>query len=415
MLNNLNRDIYEIGEVVFNEGDTGDCAYLVEDGIIEIIATVSGQEQRVNQIGRGELFGEVALIDHQPRTATARALEKVVLITIQREMVNELLEKTDPIVRHLLLVILDRYRNKRGISQPQSAAQKVAHAEITHKRNSIHGEATQKLTMANEIGRALLKDEFELYYQPICTLPSGQVAGYEALIRWHHPTKGLVSPLEFLWLAEQTGQIREIGLWTLERACRDWPVLRRSTNFASPFISVNMSPSQLTGDSFVEDVKSIINRYQMPPTELKLELTETVIISNPEIALHLLNQLTGLGSTLAIDDFGTGHSTLDTLNRYPIGTIKVDISFTRTMLTSARSREIVNSSIQLAHSLGMNVVAEGIETEAVSRKLVELGCNYGQGWLFGKPSELKNISMRHTTPTRHLTQPAEKIPQASYF
>jgi EAL domain-containing protein (putative c-di-GMP-specific phosphodiesterase class I) len=180
-----------------------------------------------------------------------------------------------------------------------------------------------------------------------------------------------------------------------------------------------MSPSQLTGDSFVEEVKSIITRYQMPPTELKLELTETVIIGNPEIALHLLNQLTGLGSTLAIDDFGTGHSTLDTLNRYPIGTIKVDISFTRTMLTSARSGEIVNSSIHLAHSLGMNVVAEGIETEAVSSKLIEFGCNFGQGWLFGRPSELKNISALqesgYANSTRHLTNPAEKVAQASYF
>lgn len=392
MLNNLNREIYGAGEIVFKEGDAGDCAYMIEDGIIEIIVTVNGHEQRVNQIGRGELFGEVALIDQQPRTATAKALEKVVLIPIQHKMMNELLEKTDPIVRHLLLVILDRFRNKRGTSQPQSIAQQVKQAEVTSKRKSIHGEATQKLTMVSDIGRALIKDEFEMYYQPICLLSSGQVAGYEALIRWRHPTQGLVSPLDFLWLAEQTGQIREIGLWTLKRSCRDWPILRKSTNFALPFVSVNMSPSQLTGDSFVEDVKSILTRYQMPPTELKLELTETVIINNPDIALHLLNQLTELGSTLAIDDFGTGNSSLGTLNRYPIGTMKVDLSFISMMLTSAQSGAIVNSSIQLAHSLGMDVVAEGVETEDVRKKLIILGCNFGQGWLFGKPSELKNIS-----------------------
>ncbi|MFA5824403.1 MAG: EAL domain-containing protein [Gallionellaceae bacterium] len=394
MLNNLNREIYGIGEIIFNEGDAGDCAYLIEDGIVEILVTIDGREQRVNQIGRSELFGEVALIDHQPRTATARAQEKVVLITIQRQLVNELLEKTDPIVRHLLLVILDRYRNKRGTSLPQSAAQQLDQAEVTTKRNALRSEATQKLTMANDIGRALVKDEFEMYYQPICALSSGQVAGYEALIRWRHPKDGLISPLDFLWLAEQTGQIREIGLWTLERACRDWPVLRKSTNIALPFVSVNMSPSQLTGDSFVDDVKSIITRHRMPPTELKLELTETVIINKPDVALNLLKQLTELGSTLALDDFGTGHSSLETLNRYPIGTMKVDRSFTSTMLTSAQSWEIVNSSIQLAHSLGMDVVAEGIETEEVRMKLLELKCNFGQGWLFGRPSELKNI----TTP-----------------
>jgi EAL domain-containing protein (putative c-di-GMP-specific phosphodiesterase class I)/CRP-like cAMP-binding protein len=392
MLSNLDREIYEAGDVIFKEGDAGDCAYLIEDGLIEIVVTADGQEQRVGQIGKRELFGEVALIDHQPRTATARALEKAVLIVIRRALVNELLEKTDPVVRHLLLVILDRYRNRRGTSQPQTEAQQLDQAEIESKRNSIRGEATQKLTMANDISRALVKDEFEMYYQPICDLPSGRVAGFEALIRWRHPTQGLVSPLDFLWLAEQTGQIRELGLWTLERSCRDWPALRKATNFAAPFVSVNMSPSQLTGDSFVEDVIAILARNRMPPTELKLELTETVIIDKPDVALNLLTRLTEMGSSLAIDDFGTGHSSLDTLNRYPIGTMKVDRCFTNTMLTSAQSREIVASSIHLAHSLHMDVVAEGVETEDVRSKLLELRCNFGQGWLFGKPAELKNIS-----------------------
>jgi EAL domain-containing protein (putative c-di-GMP-specific phosphodiesterase class I) len=390
MLNNLNREIYDIGEIIFKEGDAGDCAYLIEEGTIEISVLVDGQQLNVNKIGKKELFGEVALIDHQPRTATAKALEKSVLIIIQRALVNELLEKTDPIVRHLLLVVLDRYRNKRGNSQPHSTEQQLA--EISTKRNSIRGEATHKLTLANDITRALSKDEFELHYQPICALATTQVAGYEALIRWRHPTQGMMPPLDFLWLAEQTGQIREVGLWTLERACRDWSTLRKTTNTETPFVSVNLSPSQLTGERFVEDVKSIITRYKMPPTELKLELTETVIINNPEIALQLLLQLTELGSTLAIDDFGTGHSSLETLDRYPIGTLKVDRYFTSSMLASAQSREIVNSSIQLAHTLGMDVVAEGIEIEAVRTKLLELGCNYGQGWLFGRPVELKDIS-----------------------
>lgn len=219
MLNNLNREIYDIGEIIFKEGDAGDCAYLIEEGTIEISVLVDGQQLNVNKIGKKELFGEVALIDHQPRTATAKALEKSVLIIIQRALVNELLEKTDPIVRHLLLVVLDRYRNKRGNSQPHSTEQQLA--EISTKRNSIRGEATHKLTLANDITRALSKDEFELHYQPICDLATTQVAGYEALIRWRHPTQGMMPPLDFLWLAEQTGQIREVGLWTLERACRD--------------------------------------------------------------------------------------------------------------------------------------------------------------------------------------------------
>ncbi len=392
MLNNLNRKVYGVGEIIFKEGDDGDCAYLIEEGVIEILVTINGEEQRVNQIGKSELFGEVALIDHQPRTATARAVNQVVLITIQRQMVNELLEKADPIVRHLLLVILERYRSKRGATQSQSAEQQKNRAELAVKNDAVRSEATQKLTMSNDIGRALLRDEFELFYQPICEMKSGDVAGYEALIRWRHPTQGLVSPLEFLWLAEQTGQIREIDLWTLERAARDWPMLRKSTKVTQPFVSVNMSPSQLTGEQFVDEVKMVLARYKMPVTELKLELTETVIINKPEVALQLLTHLREMGCSLAIDDFGTGHSSLDTLNRYPIGTMKVDRAFTSTMLTSTQSAKIVSSSIDLAHSLGMDVVAEGIETEDVRARLLELKCNFGQGWLFGKPTELKNIS-----------------------
>ncbi len=389
MLNNLNREIYDVGEIIFKEGDDGDGAFLIEEGLIEISVMINGVEQQINKIGKGELFGEVALIDHQPRTATAKAIEKTVLVAIQRTLVNELLEKTDPIVRHLLLVILDRFRTKQGHLQQSLTAPRLA--EITSKRNSLRGEATHKLTLANDISRALVKDEFELFYQPICALDSCQIAGYEALIRWRHPIQGLMPPLDFLWLAEQTGQIREVGLWTLERACRDWPVLKKTTKSDLPFVSVNMSPSQLIGESFIEDVKSIIAFYKMPPIELKLELTETVIINNPDLALQLLMQLTELGSTLAIDDFGTGYSSLETLDRYPIGTLKVDRYFTSSMLASPQSREIVNSSIHLAHSLGMDVVAEGVETEDVRRKLLELGCNYGQGWLFGRPAELTNI------------------------
>lgn len=392
MLNNLNRVVFEAGETIFREGDPGDSAYLIDEGNVEILMHQDGKEQRVNQIGKGELFGEVALIDHQPRTATARAADRVVLIPIQRSLVNELLEKTDPIVRHLLLVILDRYRSKRPTETHPTPAQQADQLAVAKKRSSIRGEATQKLTLANDIARALEKDEFELYYQPICDLTTKQIAGFEALIRWHHPMQGMISPLDFLWLAEQTGQIRELGLWTLERACRDWNLLRKRTNHAHPFVSVNMSPSQLTGELFVEDVKRIIAEYGMPPRELKLELTETVIINNPDLALELLKKLTALGSCLALDDFGTGHSGLESLNRYPIGTMKIDRAFVSKMVESEHSRQIVQTSINLAHSLGMDVVAEGIETDDVHNHLLALKCNFGQGWLYGKPKELQVIA-----------------------
>lgn len=392
MFEHLNREALASGEHVFKEGDMGDCAYIIEEGSVQIYVQGEDGERLINVIGKGELLGEVALIDRQPRTASARALQKTVLVIVQRKLMDGLLEQTNPIVRHLLLVVLERFRVTRHQEQNPGMTRREdreGQSNVTARRDSIRGEATQKLTLARDISRALANSEFELYYQPICELSTGLVAGFEALIRWNHPRDGLISPLDFIWLAEQTGQIREIGLWTLERACMDWPELRGRTQYHTPFVSVNLSASQLTGVGLIDDVKTIMALYGMPPTELKLELTETVIINNPDVALELLGKLGELGSTLALDDFGTGHSGLDSLQRYPIGTIKIDIAFIRRLRESPQSIAIVRSSINLAHSLGMNVVAEGVENEEIWRTLGELGCDFGQGWHFGRPEELK--------------------------
>lgn len=390
MFDELDREIFTSGQCIFNNGDTGDCAYLIEEGAVEIVGAGHGPEHRIGLLGKGEMFGEIALIDHQPRTATARAVERTTLIPIQRKLVEGLLEKSDPILRHLLVVILERYRSNQ--SQRSMAQEKSPLTEYqTNQRKALKGEATQKLSLAHGITRALKNDEFELHYQPICALSDGSVAGFEALIRWRHPTDGMTPPMDFLWLAEQTGLIRELGLWTLERACRDWPNLRQLTNHETPFISVNLSATQLTSKTLVDDVKAIIERHGMPTTQLKLELTETVMIEHPEIAQDILSGLVDLGSNLALDDYGTGYSGLDHLQRYPIGTLKIDRAFISRMLESEQSLEIVRSSIALAHSLGMNVVAEGIETRAVREALSSMGCEFGQGWHFGKPVALQDL------------------------
>ena len=395
MFDELDREVFTAGEQIFKEGDAGDCAYLIEKGVVEVIVTGQDGEHRIGLLGKNEMFGEVALIDHQPRTATVRAVEKTVLVPIRRKLVEGLLEKCDPILRHLLLLVLERFRNKQS-SHHTVAANTKDSQEQTSRRNALKGEATHKLSLAHGITRALTNSEFELYYQPICSLLDGRVAGFEALIRWHHPTDGVIPPMDFLWIAEQTGLIRDIGLWTLERACRDWPTLRQFTNYEMPFISVNLSPTQLACETLIDDVEKIIARHNMEITELKLELTETAMVEHPEIALKILNKLIGLGSGLALDDYGTGHSGLDHLQRYPIGTLKIDRAFIAPMLESGQSHEIVRSSVALAHSLGMNVVAEGVEAKEIGARLLEMGCDFGQGWHYGRPAALQDLEIRHT-------------------
>ncbi len=386
-LDKLDRKHFTQNQYIFSEGDEGCCAYIIESGEVEIIHSLATGEQRLSLLQPGELFGEVALLDQHPRTASARTTADTILIRIERQLVQELLDRSDPILRHLLQVILERFRNNPG--HEFSAASTRDHSpESEASRRELQGAATQKLAMAHGITRALNQNEFEMYYQPICSLKDDCVAGFEALIRWHHPTEGLVPPMDFLWLAEQTGQIRQLGLWTLERASRDWPRLREMTKHENPFVSVNLSARQLTGDNLVDDVIAIIARHEMPPESLKLELTETVMVEQPALAMSILSRLIELGFKLALDDYGTGYSGLDNLQRYPIGTLKLDRAFVAPMLTSKQSMEIVRSSIALAHTLGMSVVAEGIETRETRDALAELGCDYGQGWLFGKPLPL---------------------------
>ncbi|MFH2134340.1 MAG: EAL domain-containing protein [Pseudomonadota bacterium] len=383
-LDKLDRKHFTKDQYIFCEGDEGSCAYIIESGEVEIMHTTTTGEQRLSLLKPGELFGEVALLDHHPRTASARTASDTILIQIERQLVQELLDRSDPILRHLLQVILERFRNNPG-----HEIHAVNHSpESEQSRRELQGAATQKLAMAHGITRALNQNEFEMYYQPICDLRNDSVAGFEALIRWHHPTEGLIPPMDFLWLAEQTGQIRQLGLWTLERASQDWPRLREMIKHETPFVSVNLSARQLTGENLVEDVKAIIARHGMPPESLKLELTETVMVEQPALAMNILGHLIELGFKLALDDYGTGYSGLDNLQRYPIGTLKLDRAFVAPMLTSSQSMEIVRSSIALAHTLGMSVVAEGIETRETRDALRELGCDYGQGWLFGKPMPL---------------------------
>lgn len=389
MFEGLHREMFHPGDVIFNEGEDGDRAYLIESGCVEICVGNGDRQRRVSLLGSGELIGEVALIDHQKRTATVRAVSDTVVVAIERNMVDELLEKSDPVIRHLLRVVLERFRTTQRSLSPRVLDDLAQMLEYPQHKDSLHHVAAYDLAMAQDIAHALHTSQFEMHYQPICRLDDGEIVGYEALIRWDHPREGAMAPLDFLWVAERTGQVRAIGLWTLERACRDWPALREHLHCDTPFISVNLSASQLTGNHLVDDVKAILQRHDMSPRELKLELTENIIIGRPEIATQVLNSLIDLGGSLALDDFGTAYSGLDYLQRFPIATMKIDRLFISQVLSSAQNEEIVSSSVRLAHSLGMDVVAEGIENEEVRQKLIALNCNYGQGWLFGRPTSLE--------------------------
>jgi len=250
----------------------------------------------------------------------------------------------------------------------------------------MHARALRLLKMESDLRHAIEREEFELYYQPIVAMPTGWISGFEALIRWNHPEHGLVSPVEFIPLAEETGMINEIGAWVLSNACkqiRDWQ--EKLNGEEVPPININVSGKQLAHGSLASLVINILNEMGIDGSRIKLELTETAVMENPTLASAMITQLKQHRVRIAIDDFGTGYSSLSYLHKFPIDTLKVDRSFINNIGEDGENSEIVNTIVMLAHSLGLDVVAEGIETKHQHQHLQFIGCDYAQGYLFASP------------------------------
>ncbi len=257
---------------------------------------------------------------------------------------------------------------------------------------TMHSQAMELLQLHTDLQRAILNQEFQLYYQPIVSLVNNTITGFEALVRWQHPERGLLSPAEFIPLAEETGLIIPLGLWVLREACcaiHSWQV-EFPTN-PPLFISVNVSGKQLSQPNLVEQLKQILQESKIDAKSLKLELTESVLMENLEMAEALLIQLHSLGIGLSIDDFGTGYSSLSYLHRFRFDTLKIDRSFIHNMDVNVEKSQIIRTIIALAWNLGMDAVAEGIETKTQLSQLQSLKCEFGQGYLFSKPLHKEGI------------------------
>ncbi len=250
----------------------------------------------------------------------------------------------------------------------------------------MHAHAMNLLHIETDLRRAVERGELRLHYQPIVSLSDEKVIGFEALVRWQHSERGLVSPMDFIPVAEETGQIVPIGRWVLREACRQMSEWKRRDASAAPlFISVNLSGKQFTQPDLLGQVTRTLDETGLDPRSLKLEITESVVMENIEAAVETLESLRALGVEVSIDDFGTGYSSLSYLHRLPIDTLKVDRSFVSRMASNNENTEIVRTIVTLAQSLDMKVVAEGVETSEQLAQLQILRCEGGQGFLFSRP------------------------------
>ena len=376
------------GDVLFRRGESGQHAYFIEKGAVDVIIEKDGEDFVIAHLGAGEIIGEMSMIDDEPRSATVVATEDTEVIVIQRSRFIKPLTSADPMMSLLLRVVLTRFRDAQnrysGISSNPSRSD--------GSLEQIRSLAFQRINDERDLMRGLENNEFEMHYQPIVSMETGHIAGFEALMRWRKGDGSFVSPGHFIPLAENTGLIVELGRFALETS------LSHQRRFADafagtfpdeplPFMSTNISGLQLSDLEEIDRIGAIIHDSGVDLAQVKLEITETLMVDNPDHAAEALRKLKALGISIAIDDFGTGYSSLSYLHMFPLDTLKIDRAFVNSMEASENSTRIVRSITGLALALDMKMVAEGIETREQMAALKALGCHYGQGYLFAKPQK----------------------------
>jgi diguanylate cyclase (GGDEF)-like protein len=279
----------------------------------------------------------------------------------------------------------------------------------------MHSQTVKLLQLETDLRYAVAREEFCVYYQPIIDLNSMKLKGFEALVRWNHPERGLIAPYEFIPVCEETGMIIPMTIWILRTAClqvKKWQ--QSSVENRNLMISVNLSGKHFAQLDLVEQIWAILSETDFNPQYLKLEITESAVMENAESAISILKELKELGIQLSIDDFGTGYSSLSYLHRFPIDTLKIDRSFVNSMTEGAENGEFVQTIITLAHTLGLGVIAEGIETINQLHQLRILDCEYGQGYLFSRPvpeNEIEILLLDQNVWKSYATPQQEQIPQ----
>ncbi|MGO8801453.1 MAG: EAL domain-containing protein [Roseiarcus sp.] len=379
------------GALLFSEGDSGDAAYLVQSGEIEIFVTREGADFSLARRGPGSMVGEMAIIVQGKRSASARVAEDCALLVVTKAQIDERMANIDPIVRLCLDVVIDRYLQSLTMLErlngalPKARSQPVSMPHFQAALGALSSEA--------DLRRGLHEGELELFFQPIVRLSTRQLTGFEGLARWRHPKRGMVPPAEFIAVAESSGFIVEITNWCLQQAMAAIPRFieagsRNAGEIESLTVSINVSGRDLVDTPFDARIAEALAATAVPPESLKIEVTESTLLRDPEIAAKRLEACRNLGVRIAIDDFGTGYSSLSYLNTLPANAIKIAPPFVQSMGVDATTLRIIQLILRLSEQLKLPVVAEGVERESEARALADMGCALGQGYLFGRPAPL---------------------------
>lgn len=401
------------GTCVFEKEDKRDCAYLIQSGNVQI--QNEGREPvktPLAVLGNGEIFGEMALIEEGNRTASAISVTECRLIKILPEILYERISGLDPLVGLLLSMLVDRYRQNRiGETDKKEAAKQHiiekgpdgsdmkprlgAFSMASVLRSSE--ETLKELRLEQDLITALEKNQFTAALQPVINLQERSIQGFEALIRWEHPEHGFIMPDHFIPVAERMGLIMEIDMMMFGNAAS---IARQINEIAGDpngdlYIAVNLSGFNFATGEITKRIEEIVSADNSVHKQIRLEITESALVGDPEMAESVLGRLKKQGLRIALDDFGTGYSSLSYLHRFSIDTLKIDRAFVKEMHSSSKSLDIVRAIIGLAQTFQLDLIAEGIEHEEDALMLNALGCENGQGYYFSKPMAV-NAAIEYT-------------------
>ena len=392
--------LFKKGEFLFREGDIGDCAYLIDSGRVEILATdLEGGQTPVAILGVGDIVGEMAIIDGSSRSASAVALEDCDVVEVSQDSLKERVEDADPVVRFLLSILTNRLRETIKDNNDPTRSGLPIEASTTNIINlsdyQTSADVVEKIKLEKSLKHALDKNEFRVHYQPIIDAKTGNVAGFEALMRWNNADRGVVRPDIFMGIAEETSLIVPIGHWIIQRTIRDFAKLKQNLKAEKKlrnkmFLSINIAVKQFNDPQLFNILNKTAKYYSVPADEIKLEITERVLIQGPFI-LEWIQKARKHGFSVALDDFGTGYSSLSYLSNLDVNNLKIDKSFVDKMIKDPKSQSIVKSIIRMAKELKLSVIAEGVESKEEADLLKSFGCTYIQGYYYGKPLPMADI------------------------
>lgn len=393
------RSSYPKGFILFSEKDERDCAYIIEKGEVEISVEKNGKKLPLVRLGEGEVFGETALLGPGPRSATALVTEDCEVFRISPNILRDRIMQLDPLVGLLMSLLINRYRQWRYVSPAEASETDILLRQSENLRRIDGADdflrdldrqkdtALKELRMAQEITHAIERDQFSPHIQPIVSLPGRKLIGFEALIRWHPPEKGMIPPMDFIPVAERTNVVWLLDMLVLRRACQMVKEAQKAAGNIGRklYISVNLSGVHFDSADFASQIAAIVKESGIDPAQIVLEITESALMGDPAIAEKVLQDIKKLGLTIALDDFGTGYSSLGYLHRFSIDILKIDRSFVQDINKNNKSLDVVRAIVSLAKTFNLSIVAEGIENENEIYALASLGCDNGQGYFFSKP------------------------------